>query len=210
LERGIDPATPAGLAWAWPTRVAPWLTADGRAGVADLVRAHAHEQAPTSPGAHAQQTVLRSGGRSVTALTDLHGALGLRVHAPFLDDTVVRAALSTPGWARRSPHVFKPLLGVAMRGAVPDVVLDRRSKGTLTPTMLRGIRHNLPVLRELVLDGVLAAEGLVDAHAVAADLQRAADGNARAPLAPLNQALALEVWARTLDTDPTTWWEECR
>ncbi|MFJ8746691.1 asparagine synthase-related protein [Embleya sp. NPDC127516] len=207
LERGAAPVAP-GLAWAWPTSAAAWLSADGRAGVAELLRAEAESGEGGSPGGCAQDVVVRSGGRSVAALGDLHGEFALRVHAPFLDNQVVDAALSAPGWLRRDPHVFKPVLGVAMRGLVPDVVLDRRSKGTFTPTMLLGIRRNLPALRALVHDGALARSGLVETRAAVAALESAGDGNGRAPLAALNQAIALEVWTTGADTDPRTWWED--
>jgi asparagine synthase (glutamine-hydrolysing) len=208
LQRGSAATSGSGLAWAWPSRAVPWLTRHGRETLAEFVREEAQRPWTDTPGETAQGLALRSGGRSVVALTDLHGAHGLRVHAPFLDNLVVRAALAVPGWERRDPHVFKPLLGLAMRGRVPDVVLNRRSKGTMTPTMLRGIRRNLPTLRSLVLDGMLADSGLLNPHTIAAELQRAADGNGRAPLAALNQAIALEVWTNSVDTTASTWWEE--
>ncbi|MFI6587454.1 asparagine synthase-related protein [Embleya sp. NPDC050493] len=206
LERGIAGAAPAGLAWAWQTSAAPWLSPDGRAAVADLLRSEARVDEDGSPGAGAQDVVIRSGGRAVAALGDLHSEFGLRVHAPFLDNQVVTAALSAPGWVHRDPHVFKPVLGAAMRGLVPDLVLNRRSKGTFTPTMLLGIRRNLSTLRALLFDGALARSGLFDTRAVITALDSAGDGNARAPLAALNQAIAIEVWAAGLDTTASAWW----
>lgn len=136
-------------------------------------------------------------GATQRAVRETGARYGVEVHAPYLDSEVVRVCLSLPAWRRCDPAEPKPLLRKALAGLVPPLVLTRRTKGDYTATAHRGIRWNLPALRELLTNPVSAEIGLIEPRRVRAALERAAQG-LETPWAPLNQVLAIELWLREL------------
>ena len=120
------------------------------------------------------------------------------MHAPFLDDEVIRAALSVPATRRADPWSYKPLLRAAMAGLVPDEVLGRRTKGDYSAESYCGARAAASALRELLRDSRLAELGVIEPAAVGTALDRMTAGVA-VPLGPLTMVLATESWLRNAD-----------
>jgi asparagine synthetase B (glutamine-hydrolysing) len=71
---------------------------------------------------------------------------------PFLDHTFVEATLALPGHAIVKDGMTKSILRRALRGVVPDAILERRDKigfGTPEDTWFRQ-----PALRDVIRDAI--------------------------------------------------------
>lgn len=132
---------------------------------------------------------------------DAAAALAVPLHAPYLDNQVVRACLGVPAHQRVDPLVAKPLLGVALRGLVPDLVFDRRTKGDYTGEEYQGVRRAIGTLRALLADPLAAEIGLIESAPVRAMLDQALLG-LPVPFAALRRVLAAELWLRSLANRP--------
>jgi asparagine synthase (glutamine-hydrolysing) len=197
----------AGVVWWWQPcgEAASWLTPRSRRQLAEIAADKATAQAVpdgADPADFAALTDLRRSGDTQRHLRELARGLGLAVHAPFLDDEVIRAALSVVATRRADPWSYKPLLRAAMAGLVPDEVLRRRTKGDYSAESYRGARAAADALRELLRDSRLAELGVIEPAAVITALDRMTAGVA-VPLGPLTMVLATETWLRSAD-DVTT------
>ncbi|MEK7153413.1 MAG: lasso peptide biosynthesis B2 protein, partial [Patescibacteria group bacterium] len=126
---------------------------------------------------------------------------GLRVHAPFLDNDVVRACLQLPAYMRKDdPHIFKPLLDRALHGLVPSMVTQRNTKGDYGGTVYDGIRRAAQDIDRLLTDSRLADLGIIDPAAVRISIGQALNGM---PIpSGLDALIASELWLRKLDEAP--------
>ena len=78
---------------------------------------------------------------------------------------------------------------------MPGPIIRRENKGTVAITAMSKIRECLPFLRELVLDGVLARERIIERS----ELMPYLAGNrplSQRVLWPFLACIAAEVWAR--------------
>jgi asparagine synthase (glutamine-hydrolysing) len=60
-------------------------------------------------------------------------ANGLELRVPFLDHKLIEFAATLPGHSKLGPEGGKTLLRRAMRGVLPDKIIDRRKKGFPVP-----------------------------------------------------------------------------
>lgn len=181
------------LGWARLRRTAVWpLLARARA---TARRGGASETDRTRA---AMRVVARTARADAQITEQRHG---ISLHNPFTDPAVVDAALRQPGPLRAGPGDYKPLLRHAMTGLLPEAVPARRTKGDFTPDQYRGLRAHLDALTELV-DGALAARGLIDPGRYRALLARAAAGAPGVGFHQLNPVLATEVWLRGIAHTP--------
>jgi len=150
-------------------------------------------------------TDLRHSANAQRYLRELGHRVGVAVHAPFLDNVVIRACLRVPASQRMDPWTYKPLLPCALAGLVPDQVFDRRDKGDYTAEDYRGARGAAPRLRNLLRNSRLADLGVIEPGRVGESLDRLLTGMT-VPLGELNNLLAVELWLRDLDGTDT--WSE--
>ncbi len=125
-------------------------------------------------------------------------AHSMEVRMPFLDRRVVEFAFSLPAGLVVGDGVTKRALRNALRGLVPDGILDRREKvGYETPETRW---FNMPVARaglsEIVLDPGLRASGRYDVGAFEQDLAAGAWRN----ISALWRVVSVELWLRSLTT----------
>lgn len=120
---------------------------------------------------------------------------------PLLSQPVVELGLRTPVPALLDSDRDRILLRDAMRGLLPDVLLDRTSKGETTATWQRGMRTHLARARDLVDRSAAASAGIIAPAPAHAALSAAALGHT-GRLWPLVQLLATELWIRSWRTDP--------
>jgi asparagine synthase (glutamine-hydrolysing) len=86
-------------------------------------------------------------------------AVGLEARAPFLDTDVVSFACRLPPALRMSGTTTKRILKTAMRGQLPDEILDRRKQGFGVP-VARWMKDDLlPLLREELAPDKIRREG---------------------------------------------------
>lgn len=201
---------PSGRTERWPDLIswwlpageaATWLTASMRrelAGIAaDPETAHA-VPLTAGPADLSTLTSLRRSGQAQRHLRELAQSAGIPAQAPFLDSSVITAALSVPAETRADPRSYKPLLPATLGGLVPAEVFGRRTKGDYAAEDYLGARNASQRLRSLLRDSRLAALGVIEPGALDATIDRMLAGVA-VPLGPLNMLLATESWLRSVD-----------
>jgi len=99
----------------------------------------------------------------------------LEVRAPFLDHRLVEFALSLPAHYHVG-HTGKLLLKRAMRGLLPEVILDRPKMGFGMPLDRWFRTELLTFARDLLFGGQMAARGFLARHVVAEVLERHLSG----------------------------------
>lgn len=127
---------------------------------------------------------------SPTALTDR-----IDVRHPLGAQPVIEACLALPTWVLTTGGRDRGLARTAFRDRLPETVLGRRSKGDMTRLYSRILVDNLPMLRPWLIEGRLAALGLIDP--VAADAELTPETLVwRGQYAPLLAVIAFEGWVR--------------
>ncbi|MGB6164990.1 MAG: asparagine synthase-related protein [Pseudonocardiaceae bacterium] len=196
------PQTSPKLDWAYPMRVSPWATADAVSTARRVLRSIADEAVPLASdrGQHEVVTNLRFAGPLLRQLGREYAAGGLRLDLPYLDDRVVEAALSVRLHERHNPWRYKPLLAEAMRGQVPDFILNRRTKGDYEEDVCRALQQHVPDLLDLFADSELVVRGLIDIDALRTSLHTP-PGPENTDVTPnLEMTLGCEMWLREIET----------
>ncbi|WP_113700107.1 albusnodin/ikarugamycin family macrolactam cyclase [Nonomuraea lactucae] len=185
-----------GTVWLPTPGIAAWLTPDVAADLADQL-AQVARRAQLLPGrlqaAHRLRCELAEYGTYHAQYAQAARQAGVDLHAPLLDNEVVRAALARPACERLSPHVPKPQLATALTGVVPPGILARATKASLAGTAYAGVAANRDMLHDLVANGFLVASGVIDAAAVEEDLAKLAAG-VPSRMAPLETLVSAELW----------------
>ena len=88
--------------------------------------------------------------------------VGLEARAPFLDTDVVTFACKLPPNLRMDGTTTKRILKTAMRGVLPDDILDRQKQGFGVPVARWMKEDLLPLLREELQPDKLRREGFFD------------------------------------------------
>lgn len=117
------------------------------------------------------------------------------VRHPLCAQPVIEACLSLPTPVLTTGGRDRGLARLAFRGRLPPAILDRRSKGDMTSIYGRRALGNLAVLRPWLMEGRLAALGLIDADSVDRELTRETL-LWRGRYATLSVTAAYEAWVR--------------
>jgi len=75
---------------------------------------------------------------------------GIEMAFPYLDCDLLQFLMAIPGDVQSHDGVPRGLMREAMRGIVPDVVVDRRSKGEFTQLANRSIDDDFPLISEIL------------------------------------------------------------
>ena len=123
-------------------------------------------------------------------------AHGREARMPFLDRRIAEFALSLPPQFLHRGGVRKAILRDAVRGLVPDVVLDRTDKVGFEPPQAAWLRDEAVMARvaEVVLDRAATGAALYDRGALEADVRA---GRWRDPKA-VWRVFNLELWLAAL------------
>ncbi len=81
---------------------------------------------------------------------------------PLISQPIIELCLQIPSYVLSYGGVDRALVRDAFDGLVPRDILRRTSKGTTTGYHSSLLLKNLTKIRELVLDGLLVSEGLLD------------------------------------------------
>jgi asparagine synthase (glutamine-hydrolysing) len=88
---------------------------------------------------------------------------GLDIAFPYLDRDLMQFLISIPGDVQSHDGVPRGLMREAMRGTVPDAIVDRRTKGQFTHLANESIAHDFPAIREILGPTALSVQfGYVD------------------------------------------------
>ncbi len=121
---------------------------------------------------------------------------GMMLTHPFLDPRVFSLGLGIRSRVRPQPGGKKPILAAAMRGILPELILNRPRKGHFNEAYYMGLSRNLRHLETLVEQAPVDDLGFLDKASLLDCLQRAALGNTgdAGSLMPLNATLSLLIW----------------
>ncbi|MFJ4183976.1 asparagine synthase-related protein [Kitasatospora sp. NPDC089509] len=205
LGRGAPPPRTPSLGWGERIPATPWASADAVRTTQRIFREVAGQVAPLAPdrGQHEALTALRSAGPVLRLIVREYAAAGLPLELPYLDDRVVEAVLSIRTHERYSPWQFKPVLATAMQGLVPEVILNRTTKGDCEEPVDRALQEHVPDLLDLFADSELGRRGLIDVRRLRTTLvtpPRSGDVWS----AQLEATIGAELWLREIAARPAT------
>ncbi|MFI8004136.1 asparagine synthase-related protein [Streptomyces sp. NPDC086010] len=202
-------ASLASLTWSRPGPAARWLTGEALAEVSVRLQEAAYRPASVQrPGeARARAALARyaAGHRILEQAAEIRSQ---RLHAPFLDNQVVRAARALPESLRVQPGARAAILRRVLAGAgIHDLPpgWGTPSQATSTAAGRLGLRAALPDLIALFDAPLLAEAGLIEARVVRKALRAASEGEPL-PLDGLAELASTELWLRRLVTRRGTCW----
>ncbi|WP_051940091.1 asparagine synthase-related protein [Phaeacidiphilus oryzae] len=199
---GAGPASVDALAWCVPGPAAGWLTEDALSAVAVQLRIAARRPPRDErPGGYRARLALHRQAADFRVLAQTVEDSGARLHAPFLDNQVVRAARQIPDPARLRPGARHAVLRAVLTGAgVAELPPDWGAGAPPGPygaaeSVRDGLRQAAPALAEMFTSPLLGEVGLIDAAAVRDALRQAMEGGP-VPLDGLAEVVATELWLR--------------
>ncbi|MGW2645134.1 asparagine synthase-related protein [Streptomyces sp. NPDC001393] len=208
--QGAVGASLAALAWARPGPAARWLTGEALAEVSVLLQAEADRSATgvQRPGEYRARAALARHAADLRVLEQAAEIRSQRLHAPFLDNQVVRACRALPEALRVQPGARSSILRRVLEGAgVTDLPpgWGAPSHASSAAAARTGLRVAADPLQDLFATPLLADAGLVEARVVRKALRAAADG-AALPLDGLADLVSLELWLHRLLARRGTCW----
>ncbi|MFE9776456.1 asparagine synthase-related protein [Streptomyces sp. NPDC005931] len=208
---GAGDASLAALTWGRPGPAARWLTGEALAEVSVRLQASRH-RSDVGPGQRPGDFRARAAlARHAADLRVLEQAAEIRfqrLHAPFLDNQVVRACRALPEALRVQPGARAAILRTVLEGAgVRELPAGwgAPTQGTSAAAARTGLRVAADSLMALFDTPLLAEAGLVEARVVRKALRGAAEGEAL-PLDGLADLVSLELWLRRLLSRRGTCW----
>ncbi|MCS0601542.1 asparagine synthase-related protein [Streptomyces sp. LP11] len=208
--KGAVGASLAALTWARPGPAARWLTGEALAEVSVLLGGEA-DRAGTGvqrPGDHRARAALARYAADLRVLEQAAEIRSQRLHAPFLDNQVVRACRALPEALRVRPGARAAILRTVLGGAgVTDLPpgWGAPSHASSAAATRAGLRVAADPLLDLFTTPLLADAGLVEARVVRKAVRAAAAGEPL-PLDGLADLISLELWlGRLLSRRGTCW-----
>jgi asparagine synthase (glutamine-hydrolysing) len=116
-------------------------------------------------------------------------------HHPLFSQPLFELCLRIPVYTLLRGGIDRALERAAFRDCVPQPIIRRENKGTIATTFMSKIRESLPFIRDLLLDGVLAQERIIERSSLEPYLAANRPMNHRV-LWPFLSCIAAEVWAR--------------
>ncbi|MFF0062849.1 asparagine synthase-related protein [Streptomyces sp. NPDC005279] len=202
-------ASLAALTWSRPGPAARWLTGEALAEVS--VRLMEGATRPTSvqrPGEARARAALTRHASDQRILEQAAEVRSQRLHAPFLDNQVVRACRDLPESLRVRPGARAAILRAVLAGAgIHELPAGwgATTHASSTAAARKGLRVSLPHLISLFDAPLLADAGLVEARVVRKALRAASEGES-VPLDGLADLISTELWLRRLLSRRGTCW----
>lgn len=119
---------------------------------------------------------------------------------PLMSQPVIELCLQIPSYVLTYGGIDRALAREAFANRIPDSIRTRTAKGATTGYFAELLLHNSKTMRELLLDGALIAEGMVDRQRVERALTHSSLSRSSALLRPLLLAVRSELWLRTWTT----------
>ncbi|MFE4265185.1 asparagine synthase-related protein [Streptomyces sp. NPDC056883] len=217
LRDGVPAAGPcspvdaslAALTWSRPGPAAAWLTGEALAEVSiRLTAAAGRPPLSLRPGEARARAVLARHAADHRVFEQAVEVRSQRLHAPFLDNQVVRAARALPESLRVQPGARAAVLrGVLSSAGVRDLPpgWGATAHAPNESATRLGLRAALPDLLTLFTSPLLADAGLIEARVVRQALLDAADGRP-VPLDGIAELVSMELWlGRLLARRGTCW-----
>ncbi|MEU2563584.1 asparagine synthase-related protein [Streptomyces longispororuber] len=208
---GAVGASLAALAWARPGPAARWLTGEALAEVSVRLQETTTRPGPgpgQRPGEFRARAALYRHAADLRILEQAAEVRSQRLHAPFLDNQVVRACRALPESVRVRPGARAEILRSVLEGSgVTELPpgWGAPSHASNAAAARTGLRVAVDGLVALFDTPLLAQAGLVEARVVRKALRAAAEGEP-VPLDGLADLVATEVWLRRLLSRRGTCW----
>ncbi|WBO65353.1 asparagine synthase-related protein [Streptomyces camelliae] len=208
--KGAVGASLAALTWARPGPAARWLTGEALAEVSVLLQAEADRSGTGAqrPGEHRARAALARSAADLRVLEQAAEIRSQRLHAPFLDNQVVRACRALPEALRVQPGARAAILRTVLEGAGVTGLpagWGAPSHASSAAATRAGLRGAADPLLDLFTTPLLADAGLVEARVVRKALRAAAAGEPL-PLDGLADLISLELWLHRLLARRGTCW----
>ncbi|MGW4685136.1 asparagine synthase-related protein [Streptomyces sp. NPDC004244] len=202
-------ASLAALTWSRPGPAAGWLTGEALAEVSiRLAAAAGRPPVSLRPGEARARSALARHAADHRVFEQAAEVRSQRLHAPFLDNQVVRAARALPESLRVQPGARATILRSVLSSAGVRELPPGWGATAHTPneTATRlGLRAALASLLALFTAPLLADAGLIEARVVRQALLDAAEGRP-VPLDGLAELVSMELWlGRLLNRRGTCW-----
>ncbi|MFD8097438.1 asparagine synthase-related protein [Streptomyces malaysiensis] len=206
---GAVSASLAALTWCRPGPAARWLTGETLAEVSvRLDEAALRPVLLRRPGERRADAALARYAADHRVFEQAAEIRSQRLHAPFLDNQVVRACRALPEALRVQPGARAAVLRTVLAGAgireLPPG-WGATSHAAHTAAVRTGMRTWTGELMNLFDAPLLADAGLIEARVVRKALRAAAQGE-RLPLDGLAELVSTEVWLRRLLARRGTCW----
>ncbi|MEU3773628.1 asparagine synthase-related protein [Streptomyces sp. NPDC032472] len=202
-------ASLAALTWCRPGPAAGWLTGEALAEVSiRLAAAAGRPPLSLRPGEARARAALARHAADHRVFEQAAEVRSQRLHAPFLDNQVVRAARALPESLRVQPGARATILRTVLTSAGVRELPPGWGAPAHTPneTATRlGLREALSALLALFTTPLLADAGLIDARVVQQALLDAAEGHP-VPLDGLAELVSMELWLNRLLSRRGTCW----
>ncbi|MCX4584349.1 asparagine synthase-related protein [Streptomyces sp. NBC_01481] len=202
-------ASLAALTWSRPGPAARWLTGEALAEVSvRLTEAAMRPVSVQRPGEARARAALTRHASDQRILEQAAEIRSQRLHAPFLDNQVVRACRDLPESLRVRPGARAEILRRVLAGAgIHDLPpgWGATTHTTSTTAARTGLRASLPHLIALFDAPLLADAGLVEARVIRKALRAASEGEP-VPLDGLADLISTELWLRRLLSRRGTCW----
>ncbi|NLU68419.1 asparagine synthase-related protein [Streptomyces sp. HNM0574] len=206
---GAVGASVAALAWGRPGPAARWLTGEALAQVALRLEAAAAARPYNGrPGERRARAALARQAADHRVFEQSAEIRNQRLHAPFLDNQVVRAARALPESLRVRPGARASVLRAVLAGAGVHELppgWGAPTHTTHTAAARAGIRLAADPLLGLFEAPLLADAGLVEARVVRRALHAVAEGRP-VPVDGLADLVSTEIWLRRLLARRGTCW----
>lgn len=127
-----------------------------------------------------------------------------RVHsmlAPLMSQPLVELCLQIPSWMWCSGGRNRSIARQAFAKAMPQEIVNRSSKGSPTGFVMEVFEANRGIMREMLLNGLLVDQGLLDREALAAVLDNVRPVR-ESEYARIMTLVDVEAWARVWSSAP--------
>jgi len=115
---------------------------------------------------------------------------------PYLDRDLVEYLFQVPREQLTRPGARRSLMRRALKGVVPDEILQRRRKAYLIRGPLALIRHERKQIEALVANSLAAGFGFIDPAKFTTALDEITAGNSPQWWPSILRTIAIEIWLR--------------
>ncbi|WP_416485250.1 asparagine synthase-related protein [Streptomyces sp. CL12] len=207
--KGAVGASLAALTWAAPGPAARWLTGEALAEVSVLLGVEGDRSGTgvQRPGEHRARAALARYAADLRVLEQSAEVRSQRLHAPFLDNQVVRACRELPEALRVRPGARAEILRTVLKSTgITDLPpgWGTPSHASSAAAARAGLRLSADPLLDLFSRPLLADAGLVDGGVIRKALRAVASGGSA--VEGLADLVSLELWLHRLLSRRGTCW----
>jgi asparagine synthase (glutamine-hydrolysing) len=117
---------------------------------------------------------------------------------PFLHRPLVEFVLAIPLEQKLQPTESRPLARRALKDILPETVLRRKGKGSVSETLCRGLAREWTAIKSMLNDARVVSRGYVNYKEMMSALDKARHGM-ELELDAFFNVVALEIWLRSIE-----------